>query len=82
VYHDHTERFDNGQYREPDITEAEMFVSATGNTNGTWHNGQTERLLGNSVSAVQTVYSTVMKRTDTVTSGFTYILLTTAMNLI
>jgi hypothetical protein len=36
-------------------------VTGIKNTNGTWHKGQTKRLLGNSVPAIYTFYSTVIK---------------------
>ena len=53
-YHDYIDRLDNGPSPEPDVSEAKMFVSGTDNTDGTWRERQTDRLLGNSRPAVHT----------------------------
>ena len=44
-YHDHLDRLEEGPSPQPDVTEAEMLVSCTDNTNGTLHTRQTDRLL-------------------------------------
>jgi len=53
-HHDYTDRLDNGPSPEPDITQAEMFVSGTDNTDWTWHKRQTNRLLGNNGPVIHT----------------------------
>ena len=49
---DYLDRLDDGSSPEADVTEAEMFVSGTDNTDGTWCNRQTDRLLVNIGSAI------------------------------
>jgi len=53
-YQDYIDRLGDGPSPEPDITEAEMFVSVTDNKDGTWRKRQTDRLLGNSGPAIHT----------------------------
>src|SRR5215510_7965629 len=46
-YHDYIDGLDDGPSPDPDVTEAEMFVSGIDNTDGTWRKRQTDRLLVN-----------------------------------